>query len=233
MVRINLSCKLDAVVCYFIRHGILCAGTCSTSFSTCTQNLACGFVACLFVSHKGFLVTFDSDNCRNNKIVLRTLQYPITATAYQFFLGSIMGLVWFAASKTAIDSSRQTLKAVAPLAVVHALGNLLTNMSLGMVAVSFTHTIKALEPMFSVLFSFLFLGESANPLVLLTLLPIMGGVIGAAVSEASFNWLGFSSAMASNATFQSRNVFSKKVMTPEIKDRVRNVRQSTAHLYMD
>lgn len=156
----------------------------------------------------------------NNKIVLRTLQYPITATAYQFFLGSIMGLVWFAVSKTAIDRSRETLYAVAPLAMVHALGNLLTNMSLGMVAVSFTHTIKALEPLFSVLFSFLFLGESANPLVLLTLLPIMGGVIGAAVSEASFNWLGFSSAMASNATFQSRNVFSKKVLTPEIKDRV-------------
>lgn len=31
---------------------------------------------------------------------------------------------------------------VAPLAVVHTLGNLLTNVSLGAVAVSFTHTIK-------------------------------------------------------------------------------------------
>ena len=91
-----------------------------------------------------------------------------------------------------------------------------------MVAVSFTHTIKALEPMFSVVFSFLFLGESPNPLVLLTLIPIMGGVIGAAMSEASFNWVGFGSAMASNATFQSRNVFSKKFMTPDIKDRVRH-----------
>jgi hypothetical protein len=31
---------------------------------------------------------------------------------------------------------------VLPLAVVHTLGNLLTNVSLGQVAVSFTHTIK-------------------------------------------------------------------------------------------
>lgn len=31
---------------------------------------------------------------------------------------------------------------VLPLAVVHTLGNLLTNVSLGAVAVSFTHTIK-------------------------------------------------------------------------------------------
>ena len=32
---------------------------------------------------------------------------------------------------------------VLPLAAVHTLGNLLTNVSLGQVAVSFTHTIKA------------------------------------------------------------------------------------------
>lgn len=38
---------------------------------------------------------------------------------------------------------------ISPLAAVHTLGNALTNISLGAVAVSFTHTIKALEPMFS------------------------------------------------------------------------------------
>ena len=35
------------------------------------------------------------------------------------------------------------IKGVLPLAVVHTLGNLLTNVSLGAVSVSFTHTIKA------------------------------------------------------------------------------------------
>ena len=159
--------------------------------------------------------------CRNNKQVLTAFHYPLTCTTYQFLLGSIFGLGWFAASGTRIDTSRSTLVAVLPLAMVHTLGNLLTNVSLGMVAVSFTHTIKALEPLFSVLFSILFLGDTPNPIVLLTLLPIMGGVIGASVTEASFNWPGFASAMMSNVTFQSRNVFSKKFMTPEIKDRVR------------
>lgn len=33
-------------------------------------------------------------------------------------------------------------KEILPLATVHTLGNLLTNVSLGRVAVSFTHTIK-------------------------------------------------------------------------------------------
>jgi len=51
------------------------------------------------------------------------------------------------------------LGAILPLAVVHTLGNLFTNMSLGKVAVSFTHTIKAMEPFFSVVLSAMFLGE--------------------------------------------------------------------------
>jgi solute carrier family 35, member E1 len=154
--------------------------------------------------------------------VLTAFHFPITCTAYQFFLGSLIGLGWFVATGTKIDTSKSTLKAVFPLAVVHTLGNLLTNMSLGMVAVSFTHTIKAMEPIFSVVLSVLFLGDTPHPLVLLTLLPIIGGVIGASVTEASFNWPGFLSAMGSNVTFQSRNVFSKKFMTPDIKKRVRN-----------
>ena len=43
--------------------------------------------------------------------------------------------------------------------MVHTLGNTFTNVSLGKVAVSFTHTIKALEPFFSVVLSALVLGE--------------------------------------------------------------------------
>ncbi|GER51452.1 phosphate/phosphoenolpyruvate translocator [Striga asiatica] len=46
------------------------------------------------------------------------------------------------------------LVAVLPLVVAHTLGSLFTNMSLGKVAVSFTHTIKAKEPLFSVILSF-------------------------------------------------------------------------------
>lgn len=54
--------------------------------------------------------------------------------------------------------------AILPLAIVHTMGNLFTNMSLGKVAVSFTHTIKAMEPFFSVLLSALFLGEVSETL---------------------------------------------------------------------
>ncbi|KAF6168470.1 hypothetical protein GIB67_005022 [Kingdonia uniflora] len=49
--------------------------------------------------------------------------------------------------------------AILPMAIVHTMGNLFTNMSLGKVVISFTHTIKAIEPFFSILLSAMFLGE--------------------------------------------------------------------------
>ncbi|KAH7421296.1 hypothetical protein KP509_13G049700 [Ceratopteris richardii] len=108
--------------------------------------------------------------------------------------------------------STSQLLAILPLACVHTMGNLFTNMSLGKVAVSFTHTIKAMEPFFSVLLSALFLGEYPTLPIIASLVPIVGGVALASLTEASFNWAGFLSAMASNITFQSRNVLSKKLM---------------------
>lgn len=48
---------------------------------------------------------------------------------------------------------------IGALAAVHTMGNVFTNMSLLKVAVSFTHTVKAMEPFFSVLLSALFLHQ--------------------------------------------------------------------------
>ncbi|CAO2819067.1 unnamed protein product [Amaranthus hypochondriacus] len=148
-----------------------------------------------------------------NKQVLKVYSFPVTITLVQFAVGSVLVLFMWAFNlykKPKVSAGQ--LAAIVPLAIVHTLGNLFTNMSLGKVAVSFTHTIKAMEPFFSVLLSAVFLGENPTPWVVLSLLPIVGGVALASVTEASFNWAGFWSAMASNVTNQSRNVLSKKVM---------------------
>ncbi|KHG29603.1 Phosphoenolpyruvate/phosphate translocator 1, chloroplastic -like protein [Gossypium arboreum] len=95
-----------------------------------------------------------------NKQVLKAFHYPITVTAIQFAVGTILvTIMWtFNLYKRPKINGAQ-LAAILPLAVVHTLGNLFTNMSLGKVAVSFTHTIKAMEPFFSVVLSAMFLGE--------------------------------------------------------------------------
>lgn len=148
-----------------------------------------------------------------NKQVLKVFPYPISVTTVQFAVGSVFVLfMWITGLYKKPKISTSQLLAILPLAMVHTLGNLFTNMSLGKVAVSFTHTIKAMEPFFSVLLSALFLGEMPTIWVVGSLLPIVGGVALASLTEASFNWAGFWSAMASNVTFQSRNVLSKKLM---------------------
>ncbi|KAL4447200.1 hypothetical protein ABPG77_007233 [Micractinium sp. CCAP 211/92] len=150
-----------------------------------------------------------------NKQVLKAFPYPITITALQFAIGSLLAsTMWLLRlHKKPEGNLVENATTLSPLAVVHTLGNALTNISLGAVAVSFTHTIKALEPMFSVLLSALFLGEKPTLPVVAALVPIIGGVVLASTSELSFTWKGFLSAMGSNVTFQSRNVLSKKFMT--------------------
>ncbi|GAQ77706.1 phosphate/phosphate translocator [Klebsormidium nitens] len=148
-----------------------------------------------------------------NKQVLKVFKFPITCTQVQLGVGLVWSLfMWGTGLYPKPNISRDQLIAITPLALVHALGNLFTNLSLGKVAVSFTHTIKAMEPFFSVLLSSIFLGDKPQLPIVLSLLPIVAGVGLASATEASFNWAGFLSAMASNLTFQSRNVLSKKVM---------------------
>ncbi|KAH0690377.1 hypothetical protein KY290_018611 [Solanum tuberosum] len=148
-----------------------------------------------------------------NKQVLKAFPYPVTVTFAQFAVGSVLViLMWTLNLYKRPKISGAQLVAILPLAAVHTLGNLFTNMSLGKVSVSFTHTIKAMEPFFSVVLSAMFLGEFPTLWVLSSLLPIVGGVGLASMTEASFNWAGFWSAMASNLTNQSRNVLSKKFM---------------------
>lgn len=148
-----------------------------------------------------------------NKQILEVYPFPLTISALQFGVGSLLILVMWTTNLYKLPNiSSSQLLAIVPLAVVHTLGNLFTNMSLGQVAVSFTHTVKAMEPFFSVLLSSLFLGELPTIWVLSSLLPVVGGVALASMTEASFNWLGFWSAMASNLANQSRNVLSKKIM---------------------
>ncbi|KAF8399677.1 hypothetical protein HHK36_015548 [Tetracentron sinense] len=99
-----------------------------------------------------------------NKQVLKVFPFPVTITTFQFGCGSAISiLVWTFNLYKRPKISVSQLAMVLPLAVLHTMGNLFTNLSLGKVAVSFTHTIKAMEPFFSVVLAALFLGEVRIP----------------------------------------------------------------------
>jgi solute carrier family 35, member E1 len=160
-----------------------------------------------------------------NKQLLKVFPHPLTVTNVQFLIGSLLSLAFWTAGAVPKPPSlcRAALAGIWPLAIIHVLGNVLTNVSLGAVAVSFTHTVKAMEPFFSVLMSAIFLGDVPPVPVLLTLVPIVGGVLMASLTEVTFNWTGFLSALFSNITFQSRNVLSKKLMLSERGSKMNNM----------
>ena len=84
--------------------------------------------------------------------------------------------------------------------------------SLGAGAVSFTHIIKASEPVVSAALSAVLLGAVYSPITYLTLLPIVGGVALASLKELSFTWVGFIAAMGSNVSSALRGILAKKTM---------------------
>ena len=175
----------------------------------------------LFACWYGFNIVFNI----YNKQILKTFPYPVTVTLIELGVGSaLICAMWASGAKKPPTLTKEMLKPIAPLAVIHAVGNLLTNVSLGKVAVSFTHTIKAMEPFFSVLLSALFLGDIPSLAVVGALVPVVGGVALASMTEVSFCWAGFLAAMGSNITFQSRNVLSKKMMgLSSIKGAIDNI----------
>ncbi|WVZ96741.1 hypothetical protein U9M48_042342 [Paspalum notatum var. saurae] len=169
-----------------------------------------------------------------NKLVLKAVPFPYTITTFQFASSSFfITLMWLLNLHPIPRLSLKQYAKILPLALIHLLGNCFTNMSLGKVAVSFTHTVKAMEPFFSVLLSVLFLGETPSVLVLGSLVPVVGGVVLASMTEVSFNWIGFWSAMASNLTNQSRNVFSKRLLAADKEDNLDDINLFSIMTYIN
>merc|ERR1719434_431492 len=97
--------------------------------------------------------------------------------------------------------SRADLVKLSPVGAAFAAGQVMTVASLGAVAVSFTHVVKALEPAVNAIASALILGQVFHPMVYASLLPVFAGVALASSNELSFTMFGFLTAMGSNFAF--------------------------------
>jgi drug/metabolite transporter (DMT)-like permease len=84
--------------------------------------------------------------------------------------------------------SFENIKALSPVALMHAIAHITAVISLGAGAVSFTHIVKAAEPAFTSFFSAVLLKQFFPLPVYLSLIPVMGGVALASLKERSFRW---------------------------------------------
>jgi solute carrier family 35 protein E1 len=151
-----------------------------------------------------------------NKQIYNYFPYPAFVSCVHLAVGLVIAAFFWGTKLVKYQKpSNSFLKGALFVAMFHGVGHVVTNVSFATVAVSFTHTIKTLEPVFSSIISFLVTGTVYSPVIYASLLPIMGGVALCSATELSFTWVGFITAMMSNLLFASRAVFSKKLMTPK------------------
>ena len=132
-----------------------------------------------------------------NKKVLKVVKLPWLVATAQLAVGGLYSLgVWAAGLRAGPADLGAAVKAALPIAAAHGAGQAATVVSLGAGAVSSTHVIKALEPLFSAAVNAGVNGEVLPLGVYASLLPVIGGVGGAVATDLSFNPLSFAAAIA-------------------------------------
>lgn len=149
-------------------------------------------------------------NIYNKKVLNLVPELTYSIGFLQLFLGLFYVIpIWMLGIRKTPVLNSEELKNLIPVAVLHTLTHLGAVVSLGAGAVSFTHIVKAAEPAVSAALSAVVL-KSFLPLpVYLSLLPVMGGVALASLTELSFNWLSFGGAMVSNVASAARGIVGK------------------------
>merc|ERR1719199_1200803 len=148
-----------------------------------------------------------------NKKALNALAIPYTMALLQLAVGiPYAGALWLTGLRKTPKLSADNIKTLIPISLGHLGTHIGAVVSLGAGAVSFTHIIKASEPVVSAGLSALMLGAFYSPITYLTLIPIVGGVALASLKELSFTWVGFIAAMGSNVASVLRGILAKKTM---------------------
>ncbi|XP_052831875.1 solute carrier family 35 member E1 homolog [Octopus bimaculoides] len=170
----------------------------------------------------GLCVMWYSSSASGNivgKMLLTDFPYPMTVTMVQLlsisvYLTPLLRLKSVSTSSGHVASIPRNyyMKMIIPLAMGKFMASVSSHVSIWKVSVSYAHTVKATLPLFTVILSRILLGVKQTMYIYVSLLPIIGGVIIATVTELSFDIIGLVSALFSTMGFSLMTIFSKKCL---------------------
>lgn len=148
-----------------------------------------------------------------NKSVLNALPIPWTVATVELFFGfPYVAMLWLTGLRKTPKLSKDNVKTLSSQAFFLAATHVLGVISFGAGAISFTHIVKATEPVWSALLLAVCFKEFLPLPVYLSLVPIIGGVGLASLKELSFTWLSFTAGTLSAVTSATKAILSKKVL---------------------
>jgi len=149
----------------------------------------------------------------SNKRVQNAFPMPWMMSLSSLFVGvPWVMLLWATGIRKAPEIPAEGWKKLAPIGLTHAIGHAGSVIALGAGAVSFAQTVKAAEPVFTCVMSYIVLGTVFKWQVYASLFPIIAGVSIASLKELSFTYKSLYCALISNVAFASRAVLSKLTM---------------------
>eukprot|EP01121_Diplochlamys_sp_Union-15-3_P001918 TRINITY_DN1164_c0_g1_i2.p1 TRINITY_DN1164_c0_g1~~TRINITY_DN1164_c0_g1_i2.p1 ORF type:complete len:245 (+),score=16.03 TRINITY_DN1164_c0_g1_i2:75-809(+) len=137
---------------------------------------------------------------------------PTLVTLAQAAVGTICGILTLGVKAIYWPKDKKSRQLILLNAFSHCYATLLTNASTFYVAVSFTHTVKASDPLFTAIVSRYVLQARENMLTYFSILVTVVGITLASLTEFNFDTMGLIYALVSTFLFSVRTVYSKKTM---------------------
>ncbi|KAG0242342.1 suppressor of loss of ypt1 [Mortierella sp. GBA43] len=163
------------------------------------------------------LLWYLSSAVTNNigKQIMNQFRYPVTLTFIQFVFVSLFCFILGSGFRmtTIRKPTMGIMQMTAPLVGFQVVGHVFSSVAISRVPLSFVHTIKALSPLFTVIFYRIILGTTYSREVYISLVPLTAGVMLACRMSLEFNNLiGLICALASTLVFVTQNVFTKRIL---------------------
>ncbi|KAF9433479.1 suppressor of loss of ypt1 [Entomortierella beljakovae] len=163
------------------------------------------------------LMWYLSSAVTNNigKQIMNQFRYPVTLTFVQFVFVSLFCFILGSGFRmtTIRKPTIGIMQMTAPLVGFQVVGHVFSSVAISHVPLSVVHTIKALSPLFTVIFYRVILGTTYSREVYISLIPLTAGVMLACRLSLEFNNLvGLLCALASTLVFVTQNVFTKTIL---------------------